>query len=420
MSKLSQERNKLLPEQPNLGHLKDQARDLVQARQRGNSEAIARIRAYLPRLSQASDAEILAADFPLHDALWIIAREYGFASWPKLKAAIEVKPEIVDAMKKAIDEDNPSQVRELLVTDPNIVNQYLARTSYYLGNQRPLAYAGQRGRTEIVKLLLEAGADIHAEGNLAIARSSNDSNIPIMEMFLAHGMDVNCAVHGWGPLITYPAETQHPKMLKWLLDHGADPNLSMTDTKCRDNAWTALIGGYWRSPLFHECVDVLIDGGAKYEDGPYMDLYRGRFSDFARQLERNPAIVRNRYDLAGANLSLRDTTLLHLCADWNFLEAARALVAHGADINAPAPVDADGIGGHTPIFHTVNSIRLWSFPTLEWLLSQGADLSVRVTVSWVDKIYREVTPLSYALQAKRGDAECERIVELLKRHGARE
>ena len=42
------------------------------------------------------------ADFPLHDALWIIAREYGFASWPKLKAAIEVKPEIVDAMKKAM------------------------------------------------------------------------------------------------------------------------------------------------------------------------------------------------------------------------------------------------------------------------------------------------------------------------------
>jgi hypothetical protein len=412
--------NKLLPERPNLGHLKDQARDLVQARQRRNPEAIARIRAYLPRLSQASDAEILGADFPLHDALWIIAREYGFDSWPKLKAAIEVKPETVDAMRKAIDEDKPAKVRELLATDPNIVNSYLARTTYYLGNQRPLAYAGQRGRTEIVKLLLEAGADIHAEGNLAIARSSMDSNISIMEMFLAHGMDVNCAVHGWGPLLTYPAETQQPVMLKWLLDHGADPNLRMADTKCRENAWEALIGGYDRSSRFHECVNVLIDGGAKYKDGPYIDLYRGQFRDFARKLERDAAIARNRYDLIGANLSLRDTTLLHLCADWNFLEAAKVLLAHGADINAPAPIDADGIGGHTPIFHTVNSIFLWSFPILEWLLAQGADLSVRVTVRWVDKIYREVTPLGYALQAKRKDAECERVVELLKRYGARE
>ncbi len=57
---------------------------------------------------------------------------------------------------------------------------------------------------------------------------------------------------------------------------------------------------------------------------------------------------------------------------------------------------------------------------LEWLLAQGADLSVRVTVRWVDNIFRDVTPLSYALQAKRRDEECERIVELLKRHGARE
>lgn len=413
--------NKLLPERPNLGHLKDQARDLIQARQRGNSEAIARIRAYLPRLSQASDAEILAVDFPLHDALWIIAREYGFASWPKLKAAIEVTPEAVAAMKKAIDEDNPAEVRELLAADPNIANQYVVRTSYYYGNHRPLAYAGQRGRTEIVKLLLDVGADIHAEGNLAIARTSlADSNIPIMEMFLAHGMEVNCAVHGWGPLLTCPAETQAPRMLKWLLDHGAGPNLRMPNAQQRDNAWEALIRGYFRCDRFHECVNVLIDGGAKYEDGPYMDLYRGRFRDFARRLERDSAIARNRYDLAGANLSLRETTLLHLCADWNFLEAAKALLAHGADVNAPASIDADGIGGHTPVFHTVNSIFLWSFPMLEWLLAKGADLSVRVTVRWVDKIYREVTPLSYALQAKRKDVECERVVELLKRYGARE
>lgn len=413
--------NKLLPERPNLGHLKDQARDLIQAQKSGRPEAANRIRRQLPRLSQATDAEILATPIPLHEALWIVAREYGFASWPKLKAALEVGAASVDQMRQAINEDNADLVRELLKRDSNILHRYSIRTDYYYGNQRPLAYASQLGRTEIVKLLLEAGADIHAEGNLAIARAAmSDSNIPIMEMFLARGMDVNCIVYDWGPLLTYPAETQAPKMLKWLLEHGADPNLRMPNTRYRDNAWQALIEGYGRSPHFHECVNILIDGGAKYEDGPYIDLYRGRFREFTQRLQRNPAIAQASYDLAGANLSLRKTTLLHLCADWNFLEAARALAAHGADIDAPAPIDSDGVGGHTPIFHTVNSIGLWSFPMLEWLLAEGADLSVRATVWWVGKIYRDVTPLSYAIKAQRKEPECERVVETLKKYGARE
>lgn len=413
--------NKLLPERPNLGHLKDQARDLTQAHKVAKPGAADRIRRHLPRLSQAADAEIYAADFPLHEALRIVAREYGFASWPKLKAALEVRTGSVHRMKQAIDEDEVDAVRELLKNDVNIVNQYVVRANYYYGNQRPLAYASERGRTEIAGLLLEAGADIHAEGNLAVARAScSDSNLPIMDLFLARGMDVNCIVYDWGPLLTYPAETQAPGMLKWLLRHGADPNLRGSNTRCPDNAWEALIAGYGRSSRFHECVDIMIDGGAKYEDGPFIDLYRGRFREFARKLRRNPSIAHHSYDLAGANLSLRGTTLLHLCADWNFLEAARVLVTHGADINAPAPVDSEGVGGHTPIFHTVNSIGSWSFPMLEWLLAGGADLSVRVTVRWVDKIYRNVTPLSYALQARRGEEECKRVVALLKKYGAPE
>src|SRR6185437_13387015 len=50
-----------LPSQPNLRHLKDQAKDLL----------------------KAGEAESLAA------AQFEVARRYGFASWPKLKAHIE-------------------------------------------------------------------------------------------------------------------------------------------------------------------------------------------------------------------------------------------------------------------------------------------------------------------------------------------
>ena len=164
--------NKLLPERPNLGHLKDQARDLVQAHQRGTGDSATRIRQHMSRLSQASNAEIFSAPFALHEALWIVAREYGFPSWPKLKAALDIAPDALRQMKQAIEENDIEAVRALLRNDANIVNQYVVRTKYYFGNHRPLTYAAQRGRVEIVKLLLEAGADLHAEGHLAIARAS--------------------------------------------------------------------------------------------------------------------------------------------------------------------------------------------------------------------------------------------------------
>ena len=50
-----------LPEHPNLRHLKDQAKDLLKT---GQAKSIA-------------------------DAQFKIARLYGFASWPKLKAHVE-------------------------------------------------------------------------------------------------------------------------------------------------------------------------------------------------------------------------------------------------------------------------------------------------------------------------------------------
>ncbi len=58
MSNHSESAPRALPDRPNLRHLKDQAKDLVKA---GDAKSIT-------------------------DAQFKIARLYGFASWPKLKA----------------------------------------------------------------------------------------------------------------------------------------------------------------------------------------------------------------------------------------------------------------------------------------------------------------------------------------------
>ncbi|PTY05353.1 hypothetical protein DB346_01950 [Verrucomicrobia bacterium LW23] len=417
--------NRQLPERANLAHVKDQARDLMQAFAAADPEAAALVRRRLPQRKGKAPHAPLA----LHEAQLAIARDYGFPSWPRLKAAVEVKTDTLVALRQAIDVEDLAQMRRIIRANPAVIDCYIARESYYYGNHRPLAYASQRIKINAARVLLEAGASIHDDGNLAVARGSmSDRQLPLMEMFLQHGLDVNCNVYGWGPLLTYPAETQAPGMLRLLTAHGADPNLRMpeTEARCRDSAWQAVISGYDRSPRFTECVNVLLAAGARHQDGPgyvpppALDLHRGDLPAFLARLRDDPDIAHQRYPLRGANLALEDTTLLHLCADWNHVEAARALIAAGADINSPAPVNAEGIGGHTPIFHAVNSIFAWAFPMLEFLLEQGADLTVRCSVIHIEKIYRNVTPLSYALQAARAPAERDRAAALLRRYGAME
>ena len=66
----------LLPVQTNLEQLRRQAKDLLRAAKAGDAEALARIAAVTDRLTLAS-------------AQLALAREYGFASWPRLKREVE-------------------------------------------------------------------------------------------------------------------------------------------------------------------------------------------------------------------------------------------------------------------------------------------------------------------------------------------
>ncbi len=76
-----------LPASPDLMQQRKRAKELLKAVRAGDEEAIARLRYGHPRLADATEAEVRAAR--LHDAQWAIAREYGFASWIKLKRHID-------------------------------------------------------------------------------------------------------------------------------------------------------------------------------------------------------------------------------------------------------------------------------------------------------------------------------------------
>jgi len=88
---------RVLPSNPNLDHLKHQAKDLMKAHAAHTLAAAQLIREFHPRFSGATDSAIFAAAFKLSDAQLTIARESGFPSWTRLKRRIE-KPVPADRL----------------------------------------------------------------------------------------------------------------------------------------------------------------------------------------------------------------------------------------------------------------------------------------------------------------------------------
>src|SRR5436190_5381657 len=99
---------KLLPPRANLEQLKKQAKDLVKSHKTGDADALKRIQEHHPDWSKASPSAIRAAKFSLSGAQLVIAREYGFSSWLKLKehvASLGTDRDPIQLLGKAIHEN---------------------------------------------------------------------------------------------------------------------------------------------------------------------------------------------------------------------------------------------------------------------------------------------------------------------------
>jgi len=66
-----------LPSQPNLRHLKNEAKEFRKALGRGDAGIAERLAANLPRLSDATSDQIQAAEVSLQEVQHVLAKEYG-------------------------------------------------------------------------------------------------------------------------------------------------------------------------------------------------------------------------------------------------------------------------------------------------------------------------------------------------------
>ncbi len=78
-----------LPARPSLAHLRNQAKKLLTALRVDDANAFERARASFPKHAGASDDDLRAAGLALADAQHVVAREYGFTSWPRMKQYVE-------------------------------------------------------------------------------------------------------------------------------------------------------------------------------------------------------------------------------------------------------------------------------------------------------------------------------------------
>ena len=213
-----------LPPRPNLAQLKIQANELRQEHREGRFSAAARIAAHHPRFKDQPIEAVLASSLTLTDAQLVIAREYGFDSWPKLKHHVELadavatfRPhprfgEAVDAM----DTGDVERLRDLIAADHALVH---ARTNleppyqYFTGATLLHHVAGNpdRGRldgkrpplpansADVARVLLDGGADVNAKtlgpnggdtmGLLVTSKQASDANVvgPLIDVLLEYG-----------------------------------------------------------------------------------------------------------------------------------------------------------------------------------------------------------------------------------------
>ena len=349
-----------LPSNPNLDHLKYQAKDLLKDHAARTPDLAQRIREFHPRFCRVADTEIFDAPLSVSDAQLTIAREYGFPSWARLKRHIE-KPTLSDRLDlphqqrienptfrqavELIDSGNAVGLRAHLKQHPNLVHEHVVfEGGNYFRNPTLLEFVAEnpvrRGTlppniVELTKVILDAGPNQSAKNETLMLVSTG--SVP----------------REW--------RAQLP-LIDLLCDHGADPNSAVQAA--------ALHGEF-------EAVNGLIRRGARIDLAVAAAL--GRIDDARRLI---------------ADASAEDRHLaLSLAADFGHVAIVRLLLDAGEDPNRYNPV-----GGHSHTTPLHQAAGAGHDEVVRLLVERGARLDLK------DILWR-ATPADWAKHAGKAEIE---------------
>jgi predicted acyl esterase/ankyrin repeat protein len=314
------------------------------------------------------------------------------------------------ALHQAVANGDIEQVRMLISKGSNIDSEDQNEST-------PLYYAVKSGNMEIIKSLMEAGADVNAGSRLPLFTAVEQDNLSMAEYLITHGADVN-APEGWTAL-QMAVSTSTIEMVKLLIAKGADINVG---------SWPPLHGAVDKGR--RDIVELLIKEGADLsakDSGGCTPLYyatQNNNLDIIKLLVAKGADIKtvtpkglmrlhymSTYDspdivewllAKGAKVDERDDnyefTALHYAARFGSTKVAKVLIAHGADIRAKDKWGYQPI--HWAAYHDRPEI-------IELLIAEGADVNAKTSLGQ--------TPLELAIPRRNTAA-----IEVLRKHGAKE
>ncbi|MEM6340217.1 MAG: ankyrin repeat domain-containing protein [Pseudomonadota bacterium] len=311
-----------LPARPSLEHLAKQAKRLLKAAQAGDDAALAQVGPYFGDPSKISHQQ----------AQLVIARDYGFSSWTRLKRHIE----------SGAGSEETTELRAMRFLDLACIH-YAPDPNGRSGMEFEEAAALLVAHPEIARHSLHAAA---AAGEVETVRQL------IAEA--PNKVDEKGGPFHWTPLM-YAAYSRLPGVSTYavgqaLLAAGADPNAHlMSYGTYRFSVLTGVFGdgegGLVRQPPHPEMVPfarALLEAGANPNDS--QGAYNRCFSPDNTHLELMLEYGLKDSDpsdwwLTEPDRDPSDHRTMHfqliIALRWGFAERARLLIEHGVDIDTP-------------------------------------------------------------------------------------
>ena len=342
-----------------------------------------------------------------------------------------LKPEVINMVEDYLENQRPSQDDTFVKQVNQIVDaacngdrktiQTLIQQNTRLINVQskeiqstPLHFAAHRGYSDIVKLLIDAGADVNAEeGNYSKSNplhwAAKEGNLQVVKILVENGakLDVkdnwfNLTPFGWSILVNCPfdegsIENRHPEVREYLLSQGAQwdifsaialnkidvvNSLVEANPKILDDRLGFVMDEF--QPLhfaiknmMSEIVELLLEKGANINALTSLGVTPLCMATKIEDRQIIELLIGNNADV--------DLDTLVVAQKW---QEAQALLEERSNIIIEKPL----------LLHY--TIRGGLTAATSWLLERGADVNIR-TKYLLDDFVASLTPLQGAIEAER-------------------